>query len=472
MGERGNGKAGGSGNSITANAIRNLVSNWLTGDNIHPAATSFLFDGDGPENDSPVIPHINQITKRAHLGKAAPLLSMPTHFGGWIDPEIWALRLAAAEASGSAFDPLDICLSLLRLAPDRRKKALMRAEQLSGDIAPLARFALGGDAGPKFSDRKDHMLWISAARAREPLADWSEYFTPLKLRGDAPNALAPALHRWRAGLTDNDNVSRPFLDMEITGGNGPLPNASLPVDQGAPPILPRREMGIDLRLIPSAILTRLAANVQIDMTGWERYWLYNIWPQNTESLLFSAAAKFVGTESEVSLESRRMKGWQPLIDLDTLTRKYHPWREGAHLLLVTALGSEFGDTRRASIDLLIRGIDYRLFDPEIFVRILSELAAAGWEKHKYWGEGMLDAARFSPLHATVIGQCVESWLAQSNAIRNYAHLPLEILTHVHTVTGLPLRSTTLQKLRLLKGRTKAAKLANYLIKSQPVHSQP
>ncbi|MDA0174455.1 DUF6493 family protein [Solirubrobacter taibaiensis] len=70
-----------------------------------------------------------------------PLVSRPTHAGGWIEPSTLVERLRTASPSENAF-----AQALLRLAPEGRDPAL--AAGLTGRTGAVLRCALGGDPVP------------------------------------------------------------------------------------------------------------------------------------------------------------------------------------------------------------------------------------------------------------------------------------------------------------------------------------
>src|ERR1700741_4686773 len=104
---------------------------------------------------------------------------------------------ARARARRGPCDTMDFRLSLLRLAPDRRAEALQQAGSLPASMRRIAVFALGGEAAPEKRDRNAYAAWISAARCRAPLADWSAAFAPMALEDPRPDGLRPAEYSWR-----------------------------------------------------------------------------------------------------------------------------------------------------------------------------------------------------------------------------------------------------------------------------------
>ncbi|MDA0174452.1 DUF6493 family protein [Solirubrobacter taibaiensis] len=91
-----------------------------------------------PELDEPAVElwvRVREACARVARGEARPLLSLPTHEGGWIDPHVLAERLHDDP------DPNDFAQALLRLMPGDPEVA----NGVPGRSGELLRCALGGD---------------------------------------------------------------------------------------------------------------------------------------------------------------------------------------------------------------------------------------------------------------------------------------------------------------------------------------
>ncbi len=102
------------------------------------------------------------VANKVARGRAAQLLSTPTHTGGWIDPLILAGRINNWQ--GEDPDITDVVLSILRLAPENRSEALGTLKESDAEWANAIHYALGGDV----PIGKTAALWITAARVRTP----------------------------------------------------------------------------------------------------------------------------------------------------------------------------------------------------------------------------------------------------------------------------------------------------------------
>lgn len=452
-----NGLAAGAG---VASALDDLLRTWLTG-RLHRSRRGRFSYNEPVEAFVPMIGHLEALARRVAAGTARQILSAPTHKGGWIDPRVWVERLHDSDATLP-----DLSLSLLRLAPDHRAVALARAEGLEPGLRRLARFALGGDEAPAEADRKVYAAWISAARCRAPLRDWSAEFAPLRLDDIWPDSLVPARYTWRAWQEAHQNRNMSWstaeLEIEVEVGGAPAPK-DRPVRflaQLVPSALGRIET--DWRALPSAALTRrfdAQRRWSSDLnTPWVAQWLAHLWPQNPAAACMTGVAKLHERIDENS------SGWEPRHGfLRVLFQRGRPWREAGHLLLCLGLAGKDADAKGLAVDALIEGIDGRLFDPARFAAVLGGLAAGGWLKFNRLADGLMQAMAVSDLHAAVVREAIENSLPSLDLQQKNAFRLLEVLVEAQAATARPLGEATQAALRRVAGGGKSAKLAKRLL---------
>ncbi|MEZ6047255.1 MAG: DUF6493 family protein [Planctomycetaceae bacterium] len=111
---------------------------------------------------------LQELSIRVLEEKFGPVLSTPTHTGGWIDPRILVNRFN--ELLQLQIDPgeNDFILSLLRLAPDFRRDALEKLEKSSHPFRLPLRYALGDDIQPASVDEPGERIWLVAVKSRYP----------------------------------------------------------------------------------------------------------------------------------------------------------------------------------------------------------------------------------------------------------------------------------------------------------------
>lgn len=171
-----------------------VVKAWLTGE-------------DPSRQLSPSPPHLlsyraHEVATRAARREPRPLLSAPTHRGGWIDPMVLASRLGRYPGSTS-MSPVDATQAVLRVAPWRSASALPLLQHLSGEIIEAMRFALGDPAISPRGESPTPDVWWAAERVRSASAGTNRPSSPLP---GARNLCLPmnAGQRWppvtRAGV--------------------------------------------------------------------------------------------------------------------------------------------------------------------------------------------------------------------------------------------------------------------------------
>lgn len=465
-----------SGDGGTRLVIADLLLTWLTGKKYKSPNSSYFSSADAliPANT-----RLRNIIKRVIARNAQPLIAAPTHTGGWIDPLVWLERLAHCENQGIDYDRIELCLSLLRLAPDNRAEALKQVESLSGGILRVANFALGGSELPKHSDRKDYDIWISAARSRDPYRDWSDVFAPLKLNDDWADSLRPAIYEWRAyqkehsrtynyGRGDNtESWKTPHLDLnvKVNRGNSELEESGSVLSRIRSSLNTR--ISTDTALMPAAALNRrkvIKYTWSADLNSvWLSDWLSYQWP------LCPDAAFITGVRQLVARIDMDGSNWEPGFGfLYGLFQKNRPWRTAGHLLVCIGLVGKDADARGLAIDALIAGIENGCVDISLLSETLVKLSDGEWLKLNRLGDNLLQVSQVSILHSWVVSDVIQKWLLKVDIKQRYLFRMLEVLREAQFTVRQPLNLKTMEKLKEFKGSAKAAKVARELLKEIPV----
>ncbi len=435
-------------------ALRDLLQTWLTGE-LHRTHPEQIYVYARDDAFVPLIAHLWSLADRVAAKRAGHLLSAPTHKGGWIDPLVWVERLHAGDA-----ETTDLCLSLLRLAPDHRAEALARTERLADPLRRLARFALGGDAAPAEADRELYAAWISAARCRGPQRDWSVELTPLRLADIWADGVDPVQYAWRSSQQEHQyrdtRWKAPELKITVEVNGAPAP-MERPSKSSASDLIET-----DWQVLPSAALTR---NLDSERYGagdlnatWIAQWLAHLWPQNPAGACLKGVAKLHERIDEDS------NGWEPRHGfMRVLFQRNRPWREAGHLLLCLGLAGKDADTKGLAVDALIEGIEGRLFDPERFAVVLGRLAEGEWVKFNRIADGLMLAIQVSDLHAAVVAQALEKILPRLDFRQKNAFRLLEVLVEAQAVSARPLSEEAREAVCRIDGSGKAAKLAKRIL---------
>lgn len=462
-------ETGGGSNSIilgtmgVGGALLDLIYTWLTGQLYRtPSEEPAYFTSE--DGFVPVRAHLRAIAGHIHRGDARPLLSAPTHKGGWIDPLAWVERLRQTHDDAIA-DSMDFRLSMLRLAPDHRAEARAQAAALPAPLRRIVDFALGGDARPAQADRARYAAWITAARCRDPYRDWSAELAPLNLDDQYPDGVRPARYIWRSSHTphhyDNIRTKLPELTLSVTCESGDV------AVKGAGGMLDRItsafriQRATDWSSLPTAALNR-RMDAKPRLFGdfnrpWVTQWLSFIWPQNP------AAACMRGVTRLMLRTDDSSSSWSPSHGfLQSLFQRGRPWREPGHLLLCVGLVGKDADARGLAIDALIEGIDARLFDPDVFAATIARLAEGAWIKYNRLGDALMPVVHVSPLHAHAVSEALQRWLPNLELTQKNAFRLLEVLVEAQALTNEPIKADIRTLLKGLTGSSKAAKIAKQL----------
>ncbi|WP_442511908.1 DUF6493 family protein [Novipirellula sp. SH528] len=164
---------------------------------------------------------LRQLADRVRSGTTYPLLSTPTHQGGWIAPVTWVHRLRHIDSEKIDFIEDDLTRSMLRIAPNGRDEAWRLASSSETPLSPrflkLAQFVLDMKTANKdlaLDDSWPLQVWIVAIRARDPWVDLGDYL-PDGEREQVPDEIwhlpdvfQPANYQWSVISTKDKRYQR------------------------------------------------------------------------------------------------------------------------------------------------------------------------------------------------------------------------------------------------------------------------
>jgi hypothetical protein len=452
-------------------ALIDLVRSWLSGKLVLTSPSPYTRSA--IDAFVPMQTLLRAVAQRVVHGRGQQLLSAPTHHNGWIDPQIWIDRLIEAERSGCAIEPLDLSYSLLRLAPDERVDARERTVELSGWLGRIASFALGGDDKPMAEDKRYHAVWISAARARDPAADWSAFLAPLNLEDAWPDSVRPAAYTWRAFTEARKNGAaewkeqRFILERKLAD---PLPEAQPQEMRRGLPALLSGSVQVQWKDVPTAALCHTSKGEQRWMYDyssiWVSQWLSHLWPQNGAPA-FAAAADRLALRLDADASNLEPSAGY----LECLFQKNRAWGEMGHLALLFGLAGKDADARGLAIDALVQGIEGSQFDPALFAPVLVKFAQSGWMKPARVAQSLQQAARVSPWHALAISEALQRALPGLDMRAPNMFAIVELLLECQLTIGRPLKTDAAAALGELNGEGKLVKAARQLL-TLTAHSKP
>lgn len=327
------------------------------------------------------------IAERISVGETAPVLSAPTHSGGWIDPCVFVERANVWIAMKSEPPVIDVCLALLRLAADGRTESLERLAASKADWTRASRYALGGRA----TIGKSAPLWVAAARARTPFDDDSKLEAKHPQLGPGAGRVAQLSQRVAISHCRSKEEAR-YLRVDCEPPFPELPDEMLitvslhePLHNGDPD-----DPDYDYESRP--VGGDQAATVTAART---------LWPANLEGYFASGTGQIADN----------LDWWEAVWAnrgyLDALLDPDVPLTPMANLLLALGLAAKEPGEHGLSIDIAIAAIEDGRLDVEQFGGQTAWLLTSGLIKTARWAKALAEVARVSPLHLIVVRQVVE-----------------------------------------------------------------
>jgi hypothetical protein len=452
-------------------AVQDLLLSWLKG-KVHRAL--LRVGGHDEPGFHPVVRHLHRIAERVARRQACPLLSAPTHRGGWIDPLVWIERVREQAHDDKLAQSIDFQLSLLRLAPDNRAAALGRVAGLPAPMRRIVEFALGGGQNPRAADGRLFAAWVTAARCRSPQRDWSAEFAPLALNDHLPGGVRPAQFLWwtshKPGQHEKTRWKTPKfrLDIDLAPPATPV-SAQGFLTRVTRSVTPRKS--IAWSDLPTAALNRQNQRKNLWYywgelnTAWVAEWLVHIWPQDPSAAYMKAATRLIGPIDENS------SGWTPSHSaFQGLFQRNRPWLEPGHLVVCLGLVSKGADARGLAIDAVIEGIEGRLFDPALFAATMARLCEGEWVKFNRLGEALQQVVRVSELHAAAVDQALQALIPHVKFGQTNAFSLLQVLAETQAMANRPIEAEARRTLEAISGGGKAAKLASQLLAAGTLES--
>lgn len=457
----------------TCLALRDLLRTWLAGDRVRTFSDREVLE----RGLTPFLTaRLREVEDRLiGLRPAGPLLAMPTHSGGWIDPAVLAERLHALpeDQRSTALSTADFQQALLRLAPG----TIESVSHLRDDVGRILRFAIGSDDPsdqPSGSDT-DVVAWVLAARFREPEADLTEphgligaLLPTLGQAGRHPGALHPLRWAWRVRW-HRARYLEPKREIALVANSG---STDTRVSNDLASFLAeRRAYGEERATDPFADLPHRGFLRMVERpfnhsdleSDWLVDWLLSIWPRNTDPLLAAAVTAMVDRFEEPDVGYAPFHAWLgPLLD------PYRPWTDIACLAEVVALTLRGNRTRAAATDALIDAIESGRVRGRDVGTSLALLLDGGWAQLIRPAKALDEVSRVSSRHQREIERLLDAMLAhwgreeaEAVEIPTTKGLPAilqqfqDLLVAHGTTPSVP----ALRALEVVPGKGKAAKLA-------------
>ncbi len=428
-----------------------LVQWWLNDRQAADGSVSYYcYCLDPPSDAAMLTPILNFLDRRYRdllqrlvAGHQGPLLSMPTHDSGWIDPLVFVDRWRESLEQGVPILKTDAVLGMLRLAPDHRAAALQTAAEISHPWMASLRWALGEPCAPPKIEGDQADFWIAAANARGD----DESFAALRaagLDGAGPDGSLRSAYQWQANMRESKDR------------NSGATRVSANIDVTVPLILPPIDATLDR---PSVFLHAKNDSPYWREAQWMISYLATVSPGNVSAQIASGITALITRLDSSALASEPNEPYiRPLFDVD------RPLDDLACLLLLVGLCSKDEDVRRLSIDAAVESIQDGRLHPAILGPTLARLAVPDWLKLNRLCANLDEIARVSSMHAWVVCESLDPLLAAYQELPRDAHHLLALLQELLLQLGGELSTAAKQPLAAFAGGGKSGKLAKALLK--------
>jgi len=373
------------------------------------------------------IERIHEIRKTVEKKQAVPLLALPTHEYGWIEPEILVARLEDVQKNGRIVLRTDFMQALLRLAPDGRVVALEKLRDLPGHPARVLRWALGAAEGPQPKDALHYDVWIAAARARDPEGNFKDTFAELLLEDKLPDSLEQAKYTWRAGSSkiekDGETYSAPRIHVQVEPYISPdeakriwdayhadslLTGVAKSLFRNTKKMI-MGDLPTDCRRIPTVTMHRILRDEKggTGLTcGWAVAWLAMLWPLNLDGY-FTVGLRNIMDGIETGGNGAEGAFLRPLFEFN------RPWTEMSRVCMAAALLSPEGRRKNTAIAVLSEGIRDGRADAAEFARIFARMNDGGWLKAAHLHAALVAVAEQSVLHKVFVGDLLQEFIVRA-----------------------------------------------------------
>ncbi len=369
---------------------------------------------------------IVELTSQLQTNPPGPLLSAPTHQRGWIDPLVFAKRVAERIRSGSEIGKIDFLLALLRLAPENRDDAIQELPDDDSSWIQLALFACNRPAQQIDGLENCDIVHLHiAAHARTKSVDDSE-------------------------------LQRLGLDPKIQHG-GP------PVQIDAAAFVKNQKKVNRFKTITShKILNKLY------FTGGKyNEWGYSVWrtqmnawnsKRSNDHYLAYAAAELRGRINDNSLVSEPMHAF-----FEELFEEDRVWNSMAHLVATLGLIGKSSDAKGQAIDALIISIEDGRADANVLGQIVAAVFNRGLGVPKRLADSLTEICRVSSLHTWFATLTVEPLIASFKNLPTGAADVMELYLNGLLELDLAAPANVIEVCNNIKGSSKSAKVAKRIV---------
>ncbi len=403
---------------------------------------------------------LDEVAARLLNRVSRPLLAAPTHRGGWLAPAVFVSRFLAELSAGREPGKFDLMAALLRLAPDGRKEALNRIQDLGEPYGRLLRYALGGGDQARSSDPSH--WWLAAARGRDPFGLLTDWPWPTQKR--------PVGYRWSAEMVESKSFEQTHRNPKILVEA----EAGLPVVQGFLTKVVEKvktkvkggptEAHYPTLVTPEVSLERSHYWQYLDLSAdWLVEWQLQIWPAQHDAMLVLAIRSLVdGIDCQTRANTPHHAYLQGGFERD------RPWGELRILTMWLSLLSKDHQAQVTATEAWHEGIETGQADLELAVPVLLRIAECPeLIKANRLGQCVRTLSSGSVLHAHWSFSVLDALLGYKGSEIHGVHHLLETQLEIALCNGFAPSAQARVYLESVSKKSKSGKLAQRLLQERP-----
>lgn len=406
-----------------------------------------------------------------------PLLSLPTHEHGWIEPQEFVSRLQQYVDHEQAVSLADLRIGLLRLPPEPAF-ADEDLARLPSRFQRLLTYVSSGVAD--IQTDIDPSCWLAAGRSRNPRGDLPELSRlriPNKAWGlasaditlwltNSPSAREYDLWQQQKELAkqQNENGGTSFGNRLRQAGASLLAMTRYTqarADEGPIISIKPQGDGAEAEFLTVAMATRAGKRrhwYANHLPDWAEEWQAMHWPANTDGGLALGMASVL-----TRMDSNASSWWSSMPALRPLLWSERAWSETATKAIWLGLFAKDADVRAVAADALVEGILDGRAHPEALSPGLLELLQHPWLKLNRLGDALAEVVRVSSWAALVVAEVLNCAIAAWDEVPRDGHHVLTVQRAALMEIDGCLSEAARETLTPLKGSSKTAKLAKQLL---------
>ncbi len=352
-----------------------FLLSWIDGCDAFDVAPETL--GHGENQYAFLFRRLKAIAGRVATRCAMPLLSAPTHAGGWIAPSALVERWLGWEKSELGMHSHEQVLAFLRMAPEGRDDARPAAKNAKGEAGDALRLALG--ESHKLGDNP--ALWLAAWRSRQPFGDLPDFRARF---GDfGPDAGLGADYAWGAEGKRNQSGDTKWTSLELGVKTNP----------GWEDVAPRGDM------LP--VLFHRMWETSEEGARFLIRWAFQLWPANREAMFARGAQRLALSVDYADANDRDFCAY-----VEPLAEPHSELRPMACLVMAVSLAAQDAALRGHAQDALIAAIAEGRFNVGELGGTMARLLETGLGKFARWAKGLREVARVSAEHAGAVADLI------------------------------------------------------------------